>query len=385
LASLKKMKGNYYSRIRTWNGIKQIEKLIPLRTNNKSNAHFRHRIVQKHEKDIKNGLEFDFPWLKENGGSTSVKIKTLSNTIEEYLQYRFNKVRESTRRRDKVSLNQLLNEIGDIPIQNLNSDYFDGEHGFINGLLTKGYSPTGINISIRHIKTYLNWLNIRMNYIENQIHFDKLKNGKPLPRYLNESELNQIYTCNELDKFYKRAFYFYENTGCRPSEPFLGELYGNWLIIDTDNSKGKSVRQIKLTSELVNIYHELVQFRDQYSLDGSNNPNESAYHRLATIMRKIVKQLSFNGKKISLKSFRHTYGIKRITISGNIYQVARDMGHSKTSTTEIYLQYPEQRRLDDFPSLKEYILKEELIKEKAIRDTQIRDTNLNNYKFLFDN
>ena len=55
-------------------------------------------------------------------------------------------------------------------------------------------------------------------------------------------------------------------------------------------------------------------------------------------------------------SFRHSYGIRRITMTnGNIHQVMREMGHSNTQTTRGYLRFPEQRRLDDFPSLREYI------------------------------
>ena len=33
----------------------------------------------------------------------------------------------------------------------------------------------------------------------------------------------------------------------------------------------------------------------------------------------------------------------------------REMRHSNTQTTMGYLRFPEQRRLDDFPSLREYI------------------------------
>ncbi len=33
----------------------------------------------------------------------------------------------------------------------------------------------------------------------------------------------------------------------------------------------------------------------------------------------------------------------------------REMGHSNTQTTMEYLRFPEQRRLDDFPSLRAYI------------------------------
>ena len=65
--------------------------------------------------------------------------------------------------------------------------------------------------------------------------------------------------------------------------------------------------------------------------------------------------MDFKGKKLTLKSFRHTYGIKRVTMLGDIFQVAREMGHSNVTTTQLYLEFPEQRRLDDFPSLKKYI------------------------------
>ena len=41
--------------------------------------------------------------------------------------------------------------------------------------------------------------------------------------------------------------------------------------------------------------------------------------------------------------------------NGNIYDVMRDMGHSNPQTTMGYLRFPQQRRLDDFPSLKDYI------------------------------
>ena len=73
-----------------------------------------------------------------------------------------------------------------------------------------------------------------------------------------------------------------------------------------------------------------------------------------TIMN-IVRALGFTGKKLTLYSFRHAYAIRRITITGSIHDVMREMGHSNPQTTMRYLRFPEQRRLDDFPSLMEYI------------------------------
>ena len=65
MASLKQMRGKYYSRIRQWNGVKQIERLIPLKTSNKIDARLRNSEVERHEEDIKSGMEFEFSRMKE--------------------------------------------------------------------------------------------------------------------------------------------------------------------------------------------------------------------------------------------------------------------------------------------------------------------------------
>ena len=69
-----------------------------------------------------------------------------------------------------------------------------------------------------------------------------------------------------------------------------------------------------------------------------------------------VRALGFTGKKLTLYSFRHSYAIRRITITnGNVFDVMKEMGHTNTQTTMQYLRFPLERRLDDFPSLKDYI------------------------------
>ena len=108
MASLKQMRGKYYSRIRQWNGVKQIERLIPLKTSNKTDARLRQAQIEKVEKDIKDGMEYEFPWLKKNGGRATIKIRTLQSVFDEYLDYRIGKVRPSTINRDRIYLNQFI-------------------------------------------------------------------------------------------------------------------------------------------------------------------------------------------------------------------------------------------------------------------------------------
>ena len=97
------MRGKYYSRIRQWNGVKQIERLIPLKTSNKTDARLRQAQIEKVEKDIKGGMEFEFPWMKENGGKTKVKPLSLSDAIDTFIKHR---IKANTCRQSTIAINK---------------------------------------------------------------------------------------------------------------------------------------------------------------------------------------------------------------------------------------------------------------------------------------
>tara|TARA_B100000959_G_scaffold53800_1_gene55951 strand:- start:62 stop:586 length:525 start_codon:yes stop_codon:yes gene_type:complete len=140
----------------------------------------------------------------------------------------------------------------------------------------------------------------------------------------------------------------------RPTEPFIGELVGDWYIITAEERKNKIPMQMQLNDELKSILLEMQSFRDSklHCVDA----NERVCDIFSRTLNKIVTALGFTGKKLTLYSFRHSFAIRRITMTnGNIYDVMRDMGHSNPQTTMGYLRFPQQRRLDDFPSLKDYI------------------------------
>ena len=69
---------------------------------------------------------------------------------------------------------------------------------------------------------------------------------------------------------------------------------------------------------------------------------------------------------------------KRITITGSIHDVMREMGHSNPQTNMRYLRFPEQRRLDDFPSLREYIEERMKMPESSIKGTNFKGTQYPN-------
>ena len=311
MASLKQMRGKYYSRIRQWNGVKQIERLIPLKTSNKTDARLRHFEVEKYENDIKDGMEYRFAWLSNNC-RTKVVQYTISDAIEKYHQYRKTNVRPSTVVRDGVAFKSFTKVIGSSkPIKKIDSSHIEL---YKKHQVDCGLKPVGININLRHIKTFLNWC-YDEGLIDKQIKIKQLDVGKPLPRYLTESQLNQIMEIDWLENTYKDIFHFYVTTGCRVSEPFLGELINDWLIVDEQHSKNKAVRHIQLNDEQKDILL-VMQNLQQMSLSKGCRP-ERITEKISVMFKRAIRYINLDDN-ITLHSLRHTYAVKRYLLTNDI-------------------------------------------------------------------
>ena len=167
----------------------------------------------------------------------------------------------------------------------------------------------------------------------------------------------------------------------RPTEPFIGELVGDWYLINGEDRKNGIPMQMQLNEELKAILMEMQSFRD--SKLHCKDANERVCDIFSRTLGKIVRALEFTGKKLTLYSFRHSYAIRRITITnGNVFDVMKEMGHTNTQTTMGYLRFPLERRLDDFPSLREYIEQHLNMPENTIRATDLRATIYSNLSKL---
>ena len=164
----------------------------------------------------------------------------------------------------------------------------------------------------------------------------------------------------------------------------MGELYGDWLYIEASRSKGKNLRKIHLSEELKAILLEMQAFRDGYVARKSPNPNEQVYAIISKKLLKITRALNFNtNRKITLKSFRHSYGIRRVyETNGNIFQVAMEMGHKNANTTLLYLRFQQDEIKQYFPSLIPIIENMENMQKSSIRGTKIRGTIYSNVSKL---
>ena len=99
--------------------------------------------------------------------------------------------------------------------------------GYIERMM-KGYSPNGINITLRALATFLRWAKLR-NHIDKMPYVEKAKVDDTLPSYLNDSEFDEM--LSHTNEFYKKVFTMYRNTGFRLMEPIRGTLNNDTLVI----------------------------------------------------------------------------------------------------------------------------------------------------------
>ena len=345
MATLKKRRGYWYARVLWYknNQSRQTEKQVPLRTQSKVTARERLAVVNKVEDDIKSGINFIFPWLGESP-STSVKRFTLNDAVELWLSNRKSSgIRSSTIKRNWYSMKSLMSVIGyKRPLTDVTTSIIDT---YINVCIDKGMKPDGININLRAVRTFLRWC-YRRDLISKVPHIDMVSKPKSMPLYIPDRIFAELMRLEWLDDHYKTAFSFYRETGCRVSEPFIGELDGNWLLISGDKTKQRIDKELRLSDENVRLFVEM-----RNDLELFHGTTESWQGNLSKTFLKAMRVVDGDDTKYHLHCLRHTYAVRRYLQTRDIYLVKQEMGHASVTTTEVYAQFSLRRLEMDFPSL----------------------------------
>ena len=381
MASIRKMRNKWYARLvihlrydKLTKKQYQKEIIIPFYTTSKTTAKRLMLTLEKYEDDIKSG---NLPkkkwgvklwWLRKGDGSAQMEDK-LMDVIPEYLKYRKCVVRKGSYERDGYALKQLTKCLGeDKLIRDLN--YKDIEQEFIPFYQQKGYSNSGLNISIRTLKIFFNYL-VKEKIMPEPIIF-KMLPEEDTECYLNRVEIEALHEA--VDQKWKRWFYFYEMTGCRASDPFKGFLDGNVWKIGQEETKTPKMHYYPLTDELTYIWMEMQDLMHSYLEKGKskNYAVDRCYNIVRQKMWRTINQLRKDGKiaegkKLTLKSFRHTFGIINVHRTGNIYTVMQMMNHGDLKSTQEYLDMPLYLLVQDFPELNNVVSKPTFQREVASR------------------
>ena len=208
MASIKNRRGKWYSRVRYYNEVGvRIEKQIPLRTNDKTTAHKRNGIVTKYQDDIRNGMEFEFPWMKD-GGQTKVKEITLADGVDGWIERRAKQpdITPNTIGVNKNGINHLYDSIKkSSPLKSITTDHMDG---FRDDLIDKGLKPSSINMHLRTAKSFFRYV-WKRGMIDRLPRIEMVKINDTLPIYLTDDEFHAVLNEVGVDSFYGKVFYFY--------------------------------------------------------------------------------------------------------------------------------------------------------------------------------
>jgi len=370
MATLKLRRGNWYARVQWWNNHQRKEKQIPLRTDSKVTARERLAMVNKLESDIKDGINFSFPWLNDD---VSVKIlkKSLKDGIDEYISFkRLQGLTESSIQRTLCTLNNLINFMGSTyPIRGVTHKHIHGTKGYVDYCLNKKKPMTkvSVNLELRNLKTFFKWC------AENE-HMDKapkitmIKVPKTKPKYMTEKDICAILSLDNLEAKWKRIFCFYIATGVRRAEPFFGQLDGSWLIIPEEHTKAKKEKEIHLSPEMIQIWKEMMLMKDEWVDNGYSLTN--LFGKITKQFKRAVREAGVDDC-LHLHNTRHTFAVRRYLETEDIFGVKQELGHSSVTVTEMYAEFRPSRLESDFPTLTKNKVNSHLFVKE---DTVMEDT-----------
>ena len=370
MATLKKRRGVWYARVLWYDNTgKQKEKQVPLRTESMVVARTRASGVEKHRDEIielyYKGESYDFPWMNDDG-ILKIEYLSLEDAVNNWLQLRKSDgIADSTISRNRCSLTSIMSVFRrNIKLTQVNSTVI-GKYKKV--MEQRGYSPHGININLRTLKTFLRWCE-RWDYITKTPYFSMVKTEKALPSYIADGDFEEIMKLKWLDQHYKLAFQFYRDTGCRLGQPFIGTLTGTVLIIPARYSKSRVEKQIELDVEHIPIVLEL-QARYEFWKNKVNKPVFKYFKdKYSKMFKRCCREVGIDRR---FHDLRHTFAVRRYMMTKDIYQVMKEMCHDKISSTEIYSKFNMRRLETDFPILaKSYHQTTKIGK----MDTQLMDT-----------
>jgi len=330
VANLRKIKDNYYARIRVKINHQLTEKLIPLKTKNPAKAKRLLKQINEQENLARQGILVPEKIIVQDP-------LALDDIIDEYLDYRnIQNISASTLSIDNLSLKALQDYLKGRDIRYLSKkDYLT----FMQSMRKRYRNLNALNIRLRSLKTFLNWAVENDKLKELPFRIEQVSINKRRPRYFSDAELNSI--CEYIRKagnieLLNRVI-LHVNTGLRLRELHTSHIEKN--VIQIYRSKGGTERSIPVNPELANIYTFCKQ-------------GKYTDWTISKMFGKVLEELNLkrlpSGDKRTFHCLRHTFAVKTYHKEKDIYKVSKLLGHSKVTTTQIYADFDNAQLENDF-------------------------------------
>jgi len=317
-----------------------------LGTAEKQEAWKRYEEINSKLDDLKEGIRFTWSWERKSETSR-VKINTVQDAFDKYIIYQeTNGFKEGTILGTKDAYRRMVISkcvSPNLPVKALRGinlemfkEYWTGKH-----------APNTINQTLNKFKAFLNYC-VRKGWMAKYQNVSSTLQAKPIS-YFTDNEFKALMDALETDEL-KRAILFYHQTGCRKSEPFIARRVGNTLIIPK-MKKSKVERRIVLSPVLAQIHDEMMaRYNERKTFVKSDKANWDWWY---LGLKKACKQIGLDQKTIH--DLRDTYIVRMWAITGDLYAVSKNIGHSNIMQTAEYANYEPQELLEHFPTLEKFL------------------------------
>ena len=254
--------------------------------------------------------------------------KSLSEFIEEVVQYaKINKSSSTVMREERI-LKNFFKFVGDVPIQTIKSKIIEAYKKYL--LQEKDFSKNGVNIELRHLSAAFS-IAVKYDYIPSNPFkkIQKVQTPKKKPIYLTKNQAQQL-----LDFTRDRSIYPYIlislSTGARISE--VCKL--KFKDIDFENrtlrlhGKGSKERTVPIPKILYNYLTTNLD-KSEFVVKGSRNPVEITHQ-----FRKYADKIQLSN--FTFHNLRDTYASWLVQSGQSLKIIQELLGHESIQTTLIY-------------------------------------------------
>jgi site-specific recombinase XerD len=243
-----------------------------------------------------------------------------------------------------------LKDAGIVYLDELNSRVL--EEWFFNGRMKRRWSPVTFRHYLKHMNVLMKWL-IRKEYVcENYIKdLEKPKLEFRLPRSLPSDKASLILDAAFHMK-YRYHFEKYRNraviavmllAGLRRCEVVslkLNDVSLENKAIFIDQGKGSKDRVIPINARLHSTLFVYLKDRARLNVDSVHffvSLSKGKSFGIKGITNLVARLRNFTGIKFSAHMLRHSFATLMLEGGCDIYTLSQIMGHSKITTTTIYL------------------------------------------------
>lgn len=214
---------------------------------------------------------------------------------------------------------------------------------FVLGLRENGMCPSGCNVKIRSINSFLSWC-FREGHCQ-ELKIKQLKTGQVLIETFTDAHIRAFLRFRPKGNYEWRLHTIVcllIDTGARIDEILnLDNLDLDNLLIKI-SGKGNKERIIPISVEMRKILF-LYQSRHQLKVYSkyifpTNTGTKIGYHNFLRDFKAHCKRLGIKDVRTSMHGLRHYFAQNYLRQGGDIYRLSRILGHTNLATTQIYLR-----------------------------------------------